>query len=180
MTRLFGPLVSFDEISKSELNTALVAWGHKMGPWTRPTWRGWFHGLRLNGELVAVIAAGDLIRPQCAGGLRRDEALEVARVCADRRYWCKVILRIWREAVFPALAREHGWGWAVSYQDADLHSGDLYRSDGWVRIAFSRSGTDHRSGRKGRNKFVWAWSVCPGARAARKMRADEPKRRVRS
>lgn len=180
---LVQPLLTFDAISLDELNHCLVAWNHAIGPWERPTYRGWFHGLRLHGELIAVTAAGDLITAHCAGGFTRAEAMELGRVCAARRYWCKAVLRLWRESVFPALSREHGYGWAISYQDTNLHQGDLYRGDGWIRVAGSRSGTDARSGRKGRDKVVWGWSVCPGARAAMKHRGQDllaarPKRRA--
>lgn len=61
---------------------------------------------------------------------------------------------MWREFVFPVLPAD----FAISYQDADLHSGNTYRFDGWARLAFSRSGgIDQRTGRSGRNKWVWAW-----------------------
>lgn len=64
-----------------------------------------------------------------------------------------MVLRLWREFVFPAM----GYQFAISYQDAALHSGNLYRFDGWTRIGYSSSGTDARSGRRGRNKFIWQW-----------------------
>lgn len=63
--------------------------------------------------------------------------------------------------VFPVLARERGYRWAVSYQDGALHSGNLYRFDGWVRIGRSRSSVDPRTGRKGRNKVIWGWPARP-------------------
>ena len=59
--------------------------------------------------------------------------------------------------MFPPLCAVHGWSWVVSYQDAVAHTGNLYRFDGWVRVGESRSGTDSRSGRKGRNKIIWGW-----------------------
>lgn len=60
---------------------------------------------------------------------------------------------MWREFVLPALPFEG----AVSYQDADLHNGHTYRCDGWERVARSRSGVDTRSGRPGRDKWVWQY-----------------------
>ena len=125
---LFGPLVGFDAIDKAECNRALIAWDHKMGPWERP-FRSWFWGLRHAGELVGVCAVGELIAETCAG-FTRNQAVELGRICAARRDLNRVVLRIWREFVFPSLGRP----WAVSYQDAALHSGDLYRFDGWVRV----------------------------------------------
>ncbi len=52
-----------------------------------------------------------------------------------------------------------------SYQDADMHSGNTYRFDGWTRIGFSSSGTDIRSGRKGRRKWIWHWGQTVPANA---------------
>ena len=147
---LAPPIARIEVIDKVTLNGCLVAWEHKMGPWTRPTFRGWFHGLFHHDELVAVTAAGDLIRPNTVGGLTRADAFELARVCAKRPHLCRPMLRLWRELIFPALCAAHGWSWAISYQDAVLHSGNLYRHDGWCRIGYSASGNDHRSGRKGR------------------------------
>jgi antitoxin VapB len=156
---LIDPLVSFDSISMAELNRCLVAWQHKMGPWQRPNYGAQaFHGLRHDGVLVAVCAAAPMIRGETVGGLTRDDAFELGRVCAERRDLCRVALRLWREFVFPSMCRAHGWRWVISHQDAALHSGGLYRFDGWVALGTSRSGTDQRSGRKGRSKVVWGWS----------------------
>jgi hypothetical protein len=52
------------------------------------------------------------------------------------------MLRMWRAFVFPALCHECGFVCGLGYQDAAIHSGNLYRFDGWVRLATSRSGTD--------------------------------------
>jgi hypothetical protein len=155
---LAPPLIAFEAIELRDLNRCLVAWDHKMGPWNRPTHRGWFHGLLHNGRIVAVAAAGDLIRETCAG-LTRSEALELARMCAERPNLNRVALRLWREFVLPGLAARHGWSWAVSYQDAALHSGNLYRFDGWAKLGESSSGTDKRSGRRCRRKVIWGWHL---------------------
>jgi antitoxin VapB len=131
-----------------------------MGPWERPPeFAEWFHGLRHNGELVAVLAAGQLIRATTCGGLTRAEAFELGRVCAARRNINRAALRLWREFVAPAIAHAHGYRWVISYQDAKLHKGDLYRFDGWKQLGASRSGTDQRSGRKGRSKIIWGWEI---------------------
>jgi hypothetical protein len=154
---LLPPLVSFERITLLDLNRCLLTWGHKMGPWERPNYGAeGFYGLKHHDDLVAVSASSPLISATVAG-LTRDEAFELGRICASRPDLNRVVLRLWREFVFPAMCREHGWRWAVSYQDAVLHSGDLYRFDGWVRLGVSRSGTDQRSGRKGRNKVIWGW-----------------------
>lgn len=78
-----------------------------------------------------------------------------SRICAVRPGLNRVLLRLWREFVFPGLPHQY----AVSYQDAVLHTGDLYRFDGWTLINKSaRSGPDTRSGRAGRRKRIWLWT----------------------
>ena len=159
MTPLVPPIAAIETIGRADVNACLVAWGHKMGPWNRPeNIPAWFHGLTSHGELVAVAAAGLLMAERVAG-LRRTEAVELGRLCAASPTLCRPMLRLWREFVLPDLARAHGYGWAVSYQDAAMHTGNLYRFDGWVRLATSSSGPDRRSGRKGRNKVIWGWQI---------------------
>jgi len=123
--------VAFEPIGRDDLNACLSTWKHRMGELRRPT-RGWNHGLRHGGELIAVVATDTLIRPRVAGFDRR-QAIELSRLCAVRPDICRVALRLWRLFVFPAIAQERGCSWAISYQDAALHSGALYRFDGWVR-----------------------------------------------
>lgn len=149
------PNVSFEPIDRGELNACLIAWGHRMGALRRPT-VGWAHGLRHDGRLLAVVATDTLISPRVAG-LSRREAVELSRLCAVRPDLCQVALRLWRVFVFPELSVARGYRWAVSYQDSAVHSGNLYRFDGWIRLAVSRSGNDPRSGRQGRSKVIWGW-----------------------
>lgn len=168
------PLISFDSIDVGELNDCLVKWGHKMGPWNRPNYGSEaFHGLRHHGELIAVTAAARMI-PARTAGFRRSEACELGRLCASRPGLNRASLRLWREFVFPALCLAHGWAWVISYQDAVLHTGDLYRFDGWIKAGVSRSGTDQRSGRKGRNKVIWAWTADKDELLTRKTLELEP------
>lgn len=150
------PLVAFEEISLPEANVLLVAWQHKMGPLERGNQAGVHYALTHNGRPVAVAMTSTLIRECVGGGLQhmtRENACELSRLCAERKGLCRVALRLWREFVFPAL----GYPFAISYQDADMHSGNTYRFDGWTRMGFSSSGTDSRSGRKGRRKWIWVW-----------------------
>lgn len=170
-----APLVGFDFITRDELNDCLVRWGHRMGPLSRPQFgtRSSAHGLRHNGTLVAVVATEPLIATATCE-LSRSEAVELARVCADRPSLCRVAVRLWREFVLPAYATTYGLDWAISYQCNALHSGNLYRMDGWVPIGRTRSGTDTRAAggtRKGRDKTVWAWHADPAKRAAKDTRA---------
>ena len=149
---LIAPIQHLAQCDLEEANTALAAWGHLMGPCRRPNGAIWAHGMYEHGVLVAVTVTSSLIR-ETAAGFSRDEAIELARLCAARPHLCRVMLRLWREMVFPAF----GLSWAISYQDEAHHTGDTYRFDGWRRIGRSRSGTDSRSGRRGRNKTIWGW-----------------------
>jgi len=153
---LVAPFISFDAVDATQGNRMLVAWGHRMGPVNRPMGATWWHALHHNGEPVAVVCAAALICERVAG-FDRSEAVELARLCAVRPDLCRPTLRLWREFVLPALQAKHGYQWAVSYQDEALHSGNVYRFDGWVDLEQSRSGTDARSNRKGRSKRIWAW-----------------------
>ncbi len=153
---MLPPLVHLEAIDRSTLNRCLVEWRHQMGEWNRPITKEWLTGLFHHGVPVAVLAAGPLIRERCAGFGRAD-AFELGRVCAARRDLNRAALRLWREFIFPAICAAEGYPLVISYQDAVIHSGDLYRFDGWQRIGASRSGTDTRSGRKGRSKVIWAW-----------------------
>ena len=157
---LFDPLVTFDAIEMHEANDALVAWEHRMGPFNRPNYgnRVRAHGLRHLGQLVACTVTDRAISEQVAG-MPRDKLIELARVCASRRDLNRVVVRLWREFVFPAIAREWGASWAISYQHATMHTGDLYRFDGWTALGKSSSGSDKRSGRKGYSKVIWGWPL---------------------
>lgn len=170
---IIGPLVTFDAISQDALNGRLREWSHAMGELHRPPEYGfWAHGLAHDGRLVGVVSANTLIRETCAG-LDRLEAVELSRVCAERRDLCRILVRLWREFVFPCLRpprRSRPFPWAVSYQDAAMHRGDLYRFDGWVPLQYARSGSvDPRTGRRGRNRIIWGWHAEPDERQRRRI-----------
>lgn len=157
MSDLF-PLVSLREITLAEANSALVTWGHKMGPLRRPINDETAHGLFHEGAIVAVTTTSGIIRETVAGlpHVNRENSVELSRLCAARPSLNRVMLRLWREFVFPRTGRHY----AVSYQDADVHTGNTYRFDGWTRAAYSRAGgADRRSGRRPRNKWVWIWEA---------------------
>jgi len=149
------PLLTLDAIPIQEANSLLVAWGHKMGPMNRPIGRQDAHALITHDGPVALVCTADLVRETVGGApfLNRNNSIELARVCAVGRDWNRVAVRLWRNVIFPMT----GATYAVSYQDAVLHSGDLYRFDGWTKVGFSSSGPDTRSGRKGRRKWVWVY-----------------------
>lgn len=167
---LFEPALCFDAIGLDQANEALVRWGHKMGPLNRPT-PTLAHGLFHNGRLVGMAAADHLMAEKC-GGFSRAQAVELSRVCAEREHLCRAVLRLWREFVLPEIMAARGVIAAISYQDAVLHSGDLYRFDGWERLNFSHSGKDTRSGRPGRDKWIWAY---PKGSALRALEQERPR-----
>jgi hypothetical protein len=115
------------------------------------------HGLKFEGELVAVVTTSNLCRENVAKhpGLTRMNTVEMSRLCSSSPFLCRVALRMWREFVFRPLKQP----FAITYQDMDRHTGATYRNDGWKKIGESRSGTDSRSGRKGRNKAIWFYEA---------------------
>jgi hypothetical protein len=157
---LFAPVAHIDTIERSELNRLLLRWGHRMGAYSRPNYTfEAHHALFQQGEPVAVTAAGETAREVVGQtGIRREECVELVRLCAARRDLCRPMLRLWREMIFPAIASVHSRQVAVSYQDEALHSGDIYRWDGWLDIGKAGGGgKDSRTGRSGRKMRVWAW-----------------------
>jgi hypothetical protein len=156
MSTLF-PLATFEQIQLDEANRYYAEWGHRMGPLLRGNQQGIHHALLQDGKPMAIASTSSLIHPWVGGGLRhmtRKNTRELSRLCAARPGLCRVVLRLWRELVFPQLGVE----WAISYQDADIHTGNTYRFDGWKRLAYARGTPDLRSGRQGRNRYIWAWS----------------------
>lgn len=147
--------ISFRQITLLRANELLVAWEHRMGALHRGRQNALCHALFDGDKAVAVTTASTLIRPRVGScpWMVRENTLELSRLCADRPGLCRVALRLWREFVW----RTTGKAFAVSYQDADLHNGNTYRFDGWERVGYSHSGTDIRSGRPGRDKWVWQW-----------------------
>lgn len=165
---LIDPMVSLDRIDRDEANRCLVAWGHRMGPILRPEYRAPAdYGLRHHGELVAVVCNDSLIRDTCQ--LSRSTAFELSRLCAVREHICRAMLRMWREFVFPDLARSWGTPWALSYQNAAMHNGDLYRFDGWVKLDSTSGGGDPRAVERtvsGGRRNIWGWHADAGERIA--------------
>lgn len=155
------PILHIETIDRIELNRLLAMWGHRMGPYSRPCYSfEAHHAMFEHGVPIAVAAAGETVREVVGQtGISRSRCVELVRLCAARRDICRPMLRLWREIVFPRLALAHHRDFAVSYQDEALHSGDLYRFDGWIAIGKrSGGGSDQRSGRAGRKLRIWAWS----------------------
>jgi antitoxin VapB len=173
---LITPVCHIEAIDRDRLNSLLVEWGHKMGPYNRPSYAiEAHHALMHHGTPVAVTAASDTVREVVGKtGIRRDQCVELARLCACRPHLCRAMLRLWREFIAPAVAAVHHRQIAISYQDADLHSGQTYRFDGWRVIGRGGGGgTDARTGRRSRDLRIWAypldgrtWDQMPGVRNA--------------
>ena len=161
-TTLLAPIAQLQECTPAEANGLLVEWKHRMGPLERGQ-----HGyarpgcyVLLHHDLpVAVATHSTLIRDHVGGGLThltRADTIELSRLCAARSGLCRIMLRMWREFVFPAL----GYRFAISYQDAVIHGGYTYKHDGWTRSPeMSRSGTDNRTDKVGRAKWIWYWEL---------------------
>lgn len=161
-------ILSVQSIDRDQLNGMLLAWGHRMGVYSRPRFTFEAHHALFHHDVpVAVTAAGETVRDQIGRTpVRRQDAVELVRLCAARADLCRPMLRLWREFIFPDIARAHHRWIAVSYQDEALHSGNLYRFDGWTELgAAGGGGTDSRTGRKGRSMRLWGWPL-PGANVA--------------
>lgn len=157
---LVVPIARIEAIELCQANSLLTEWGHKMGPIRRPKFSfETHHALFEDNVPVAVICAGETVR-QVVGqtGIRREDCVELTRLCAAREHLCRPFLRLWREICFPRIARAHNRTLAVSYQDESLHSGNVYRFDGWLDIGKGGGGgSDRRGGAKGRKLRIWAW-----------------------
>lgn len=151
-------ICAFRLCSLEEANELLVQWEHRMGPLKRGNQSAKCHILESDSQPLSVVTASHLIRSRVGGvslSLTRDNTIELSRLCSATHGLNRVCLRLWRELVFPKL----NFRYAISYQDSKMHKGNLYRFDGWKRVGFSHSGKDTRSGRPGRDKFVWLWET---------------------
>ena len=164
--RALFSLVSFEQIEDAEADDRLRAWGHWLGGCNRPFGRQSF-GLYLGPKLVSVAVSASTVNARC-GGLPRMDVVELARQCSDpaERWATRVTVRLWR-----TVAPEHWPYWpvkaCVSYSNALRHSGDIYRFDGWTRVADVKGGTASETwGDEGRRKTfdpktVWVYAVRP-------------------
>ena len=161
--RLFDlPVAGLYPMELDEANRLLVLWGHRLGACERPyRSEGW--ALEVAGRAVAVAISATTVSSTVAG-YRREEVVELARLGSSGGWANRVMLRLWREVAAPL------WGWwspraAVSYSLA-VNRGDLYRFDGWTRLADTagsggggtwsspRIGDDPR---RPRSKSLWVW-----------------------
>lgn len=162
-TRSFLPLVAFDRIEKRDADARLVEWGHWLGACNRPFGQHHF-GLFVGAELLGVVVSASTVNESC-GGYPRSEIVELARHCShpDHRDLSRVLLRLWRKIAPVAWAADY---WPVralvSYANAARHTGDLYRFDGWRKVAEVRGGTAGGNWTRGKQyepKSVWAFDL---------------------
>ena len=152
------PIVAFDLIDDRSADRALERWGHWLGGCKRPFGRqSWC--LTVHGELAGVAVS-------TCGGYGRREVVELARLCAhpSHRDLTRVVLRLWRKVAPAAWGAEYWLVRAmVSYANAVRHRGDIYRFDGWKKVAEVASsgggGTWSRPRRPGERKTVWAYEL---------------------
>lgn len=173
MLMLAPPVAHLEAIERSNLNRLLVEWGHRMGPYRRPNYTfEAHHAFFVHGEPVAVSASGETVRETVGRtGIARGEVVELVRLCASREHLCRPMLRLWREIIFPALSERYQRPIAISYQDEALHSGNLYRFDGWIDLGKGGGGgPDTRTGRVGRSLRIWGWAADRNDRDALRQR----------
>jgi hypothetical protein len=106
---LVPPILHVEQIDRAELNKLLEAWGHRMGPYTRPTYTfEAHHALFRHGRPIAVTAAGETVRETVGDtGIARSSCVELARLCSLSPFLCRPMLRLWRHIIFPAIADAH-------------------------------------------------------------------------
>lgn len=166
-SRNLFPVVAFDLIGNDEADELLAEWGHWLGGCNRPFGRqSW--GLLIGGDCLAVAVSASTVQATC-GGYPRQEVVELARLCShpDHRDLTRVALRLWRK-VGPAAWGARYWPVraCVSYQDAARHTGNIYRFDGWSKVADVRGGTAGGSWQRGKTyqpKAIWAFDLAERA-----------------
>lgn len=154
-------LLRFGLIPNADADELLRAWGHWLGGCNRPFGRQSF-GLSIMGRIVSVAVSASTVNKSC-GGFDRGEVVELARLCSDPdfRWATRPMLRLWREVGAPLWPH---WPTTacVSYADATRHTGDIYRFDGWTKVADTRGGTTGKNAgwskaKRIAPKSVWAW-----------------------
>ncbi len=158
------PLASFEFIEDRLADQLLVTWGHWLGACNRPFGRQSF-GLQLWGiGIISVAVSASTVNKRC-GGYDRNKCVELARLASSPAYsWAtRICLRLWRE-IAPTVWPYWPVRACVSYQDAVRHTGNIYRFDGWTRVADVRGGKAGGNWSRGKRygpKSVWAYEVGP-------------------
>lgn len=156
------PMAGVFPIPIEEANALLIEWQHKLGPCNRP-FRQEAFALEVDSKPVAIAISASIVNGPVAG-YERGEVVELARLAASAPWANRLMLRLWREVCAP---RWDCWPVkaAVSYSHNGMHTGDLYRFDGWRKVrddagssgggswSRQRYATDAVHGRKS----LWIW-----------------------
>lgn len=157
------PVAAWGRVADDIADDCLVKWGHWLGgcnrPFGRQSWALW-----LEADIVVVAVSASTVNARC-GGYDRQECVELARLCshADHRDLTRVGLRLWRKTA-PAAWTGRYWPVkvCVSYANAIRHKGDIYRFDGWRKVADVKGGVAGGNWSRSKAfepKSVWVWEV---------------------
>lgn len=159
-----APVCGLYRITLPDANALLIRWGHRLGPLRRPVVSKAY--ALLVGQRPVCVAISSTPCSATVAGFARTEAVELARQCADpAEPWAnRVMLRLWRETCAQRYLRRPIRA-AVSYSKNGMHRGDLYRFDGWEKVAedAGSSGGGTYSRKRSRDdavmgaKTLWVW-----------------------
>ncbi len=159
MSRLLEcPILGLNRISNELANECLVKWDHKLGPCNRPFLTESF-AIEKEGEPIAVAMSCSIVHGPVAGYSVK-EVVELARLCSSTPYLNRVMLRLWREYCAPNYGAWRPKA-VVSYSHNGLHSGDIYRFDGWGKVT-DKAGSTGKGGNWGRRGKGYANQVIHG------------------
>ena len=165
---LMATAAGLTAVDRRQANTLLTEWGHYLGPCDRPFGaEGWV--LEVAGRPVSVAVSASIVSSTAAGFDMR-EVVELARLCSapGARWATRPMLRLWREVAAPA------WRYwpvraAVAYSANQRHPGDIYRFDGWQRVAvqagssgggtWSGKRSDDHAARGAKSLWLWRYDV---------------------
>lgn len=154
-------IARFGIIPDSDADDSLERWGHYLGGCDRPFGRI-NYGLYWEDDLVAVAVSASTPNQVCAR-YDRKQVVELARLCShpEHRDLTRVMLRMWRKSAATDWNRYWPVIAYVSYSNAARHSGDVYRFDGWKKIADVRGGVGggRSKGKRYEAKSIWAYPL---------------------
>lgn len=157
-------MIVFEQISNVDADQKLVEFGHVLGACNRPFGRQSFGLILLGVGIISVAVSASTVNARCAG-YDRKEVVELARCASDPTFkWStRVCLRLWRELAPKVWASKY---WpvcaVVSYQNALIHSGNLYRFDGWRKVADVPGGSGGGGWNRQKKyppKSIWVYEV---------------------
>lgn len=159
-TNLF-PFVAFSGIDNDLADACLIKWGHWLGGCNRPFGRQSF-GLFYFNEIISVAVSASTVNAKCAG-FNRQEILELARLCSEpnHRWATRICLRLWRQ-IAPQTWPHWPVNVLVSYANALRHKGDIYRFDGWQKVAEVKGGKAGGGWNRGKiyePKSIWIYPL---------------------